>query len=86
MYLGKIVGKTSTKDFRFKLDEKAEKFQYIQFTQNNTPVLAQIIEIEKDPEKTIAICQTLGYRDQNTRLQILKTPPEPNTEIFNADD
>ena len=86
MYLGKIVGKTSTKDFRFKLDEKAEKFQYIQFTQNNTPVLAQIIEIEKDPEKTIAICQTLGYRDHNTRLQILKTPPEPNTEIFNADD
>ena len=86
MILGKIVGKTSTKEFKFKIEGKAEKFQYIELKHEDHFILAQIIEIEKDIEKTIGICHILGYRDKRGRLQNLKTPPEPNTDIFKADD
>ena len=79
MYLGKIVGKTSTKDFRFKLDEKAEKFQYIQFTQNNTPVLAQIIEIEKE---ITVIYEPIILNNSITNLSIEYTfTPEIKTKM-----
>lgn len=48
-------------------------------------VLAQITEIIKDPEKTIAKCNVLGYRQDNI-LRSLTYPLEPGTEVLEADD
>ena len=51
MILGRIVGKVSTKNFNFRIENRAEKFEYIQVMHEGKYVLGQIIEIEKDIEK-----------------------------------
>jgi len=86
MILGKIIGKVSTKEFSFKIEGKAEKFQYVQIMHEEKYVLAQIIEIEKDIEKAIAICNIIGYRDSDNILKSLKTPFEPGIEVIKAND
>lgn len=84
MILGKIIGKVSTKEFSFKIENKAEKFQYVQIMHEGKYVLGQIIEIEKDIEKTVGICNVIGYRDSDKVLKTLKTPLEPNIEVLDA--
>ncbi len=86
MVLGKIIGKVSTKEFNFKIEDKAEKFQYVQVLHEGKYVLSQIIEIEKDIEKALAICNVIGYRDNDNILKSLKTPFEPNTEVLKAEE
>lgn len=49
-------------------------------------VLAQINEIEKDREKTIAFCSIIGFRNEKGKLQSLKSPLDPDTEILKAED
>ncbi|MEK6936475.1 MAG: DUF87 domain-containing protein [Nanoarchaeota archaeon] len=85
MILGKIVGKVTTKEFTFKVESKAEKFQYVQILHDNKYVLAQIIELEKDIEKEIAICNIIGFRDEDI-LKTLKTPLTPGSEVLQADE
>ncbi|MFH1456423.1 MAG: ATP-binding protein [archaeon] len=87
MILGKIIGKLSTTDFKFEVKDRARKFDYIQVIHNKGfYVLAQIIEIEKDNECTIAKCKVIGYRNKENRLCGLKFPLEPNSEVLKADD
>ncbi len=87
MILGKIVGKLSTTDFKFEVKDRAKKFDYIQIMHNNGfYVLSQIIEIQKDNEKTIAKCKIIGFRNDENRLCGLKFPLEPNSEVLKADD
>ncbi len=87
MSLGKIIGKVSTKEFCFKVENKAEKFQYVQILHENKYVLAQIIEIERDIEKEVAICNILGYRDNEDKiLKSIKTPFSPGSEVLKAED
>lgn len=86
MLLGTIVGKTSTNEFRFLVKGNARKHQYIQtLDKEGRYVLAQITEIEKDSEKTIAYCNIIGYREDNV-LKSLKYPLDPGIEILNAED
>ncbi len=86
MILGRIIGKVSTKEFTFKVENKAEKFQYVQVLHEGKYVLSQITEIEKDIEKTIAICIIIGFRDSDNILKTLKTPFEPNIEVLKAEE
>ena len=85
MILGKIIGKVSTKEFTFKIENKSEKFQYIQVLHENKYVLAQIVEIEKDIEKAVAICNIIGSRDSDNILKNIKTPLEPGVEVLKAE-
>ena len=85
MILGRIVGKVSTKNFNFRIENRAEKFEYIQVMHEGKYVLGQIIEIEKDIEKAIAICNIIGYRNNNI-LTGLKTPFEPGIEVLRAEE
>jgi uncharacterized protein len=86
MILGKIIGKVTTLNFKFQIDNRARKFQYVQIMHQEAGfVLAQITEIIKDPEKTIAKCNVLGYRQDNI-LRSLTYPLEPGTEVLEADD
>jgi uncharacterized protein len=85
MILGKIIGKTSTTEFKFKIDSEAKKYQYIKIPVEDTHVLAQIIEIERNQEETLASCIILGYKENNT-LRPLRFPLNPGTDVEAADE
>ncbi len=87
MILGKITGKSSTKEFQFKLENEAKKFDYVQIMHSSGNfTLAQIEEIEKDQEKTIAYCSIIGFKDENNQLKSLRYPLEPGIEVLKAND
>ncbi len=86
MLLGRITGKSTTTSFTFIISEGAKKFQYVQVMHSDGYyVLSQIIEIEKDIDKAIASCNIIGY-SENGVFKKIKTPLEPGTEVFNAED
>ncbi|MFH1210193.1 MAG: DUF87 domain-containing protein [archaeon] len=64
---------------------KASKFQYIQVPFEDKYILAQIIELEKEKDREIAFCNTIGYRE-NDKLKQLLSPLEPGTEVLRADN
>lgn len=85
MILGTIIGKTTTINFRFLIKGIAKKFQYVQIMhREGYYVLAQILEIEKDADKSIAICSVIGYK--NNVLKKLIIPLDPGTEVLDAND
>ncbi|MBI5797728.1 DUF87 domain-containing protein [Candidatus Woesearchaeota archaeon] len=87
MILGRIIGKTSTKQFAFKVEGDAHIFDYVQVMHNSGDfALAQIEEIEKDSERAVAFCSFIGYRDEEGKLQGLKSPVDPGIEVLRADD
>ncbi|GAG31371.1 unnamed protein product, partial [marine sediment metagenome] len=49
-------------------------------------VLAQVLDIEKEHRKSVAICGIIGYRDNRGILRGLRSPFEPETEVLVADD
>ncbi len=87
MILGRIVGRILTNSFKFIVEGNAKKFQYIQVLHKDSYyVLAQIVELEKDIKETIAYCNILGYRDEQSILRPLSTPFEPGQEVLRATD
>lgn len=87
MILGKITGKLSTNSFKFLVTGDARKFEYIQIMhKEGYYALAQIMEIEREGNETVAICETIGFRDGKGILQGLKSPFEPGTEVLKAND
>lgn len=83
--IGKIFGKTSTMEFKLKLEGNAKKYQYIKIRVDDYDVLAQIIEIEKTLEGAIASCIILGYKEDNS-LKPLRFPLNPGTKVEVADE
>lgn len=87
MILGRVIGKTSTKQFAFKVESAAHKFEYVQVMHSSGSfVLAQIEEIEKDSERSVAFCHVIGFRDDEGKMQILKSPLDPGIEVLRAED
>jgi len=85
MILGNIIGKTTTISFRFLIKGNAKKFQYVQIMhRDGYYVLAQILEIEKDADKSIAICSVIGYKSNVLKKLII--PLDPGTEVLDAND
>ncbi|MBI4155400.1 ATP-binding protein [Candidatus Woesearchaeota archaeon] len=85
--LGRIIDKTTTTEFKISLEQPARKLDYIKIEHKEQGmILAQILEIEKNKEQTIAICTVLGFRDKNKILKSLRTPLEPNSEVYKADE
>ena len=84
MILGEIIGKTSTTEFKFKIRGEAKKYQYVKIQAENNFVLAQIIEIEKNLDETVASCIILGYKEGN--LKPLRSPLNPGTKVEEADE
>jgi DNA helicase HerA-like ATPase/intein/homing endonuclease len=85
MILGKITGKSTTNNFTFQVSGNAKKFQYVQIPYLDDYALAQIIELEKDSDKTIAYCNILGYK-KNNNIKPLSSPLEPGHEVLKASD
>lgn len=85
MIMGKIVGKTLTNEFSFLATAPVQKFNYVQIMGKEGYVLAQITEIEKDSDRTMAYCKIIGFR-QAGQLMRMRTPLEPNTEVLKAEE
>jgi uncharacterized protein len=84
--LGTIYGRTSTHNFKFKVENPVNKWDYILANHPNVgPLLAQVLEIEAG-EETIAICTIVGYRNERGLLRKPRTPLAPGTQIFPAND
>ena len=87
MIVGKIVGKTSTTQFEFRLDHAAKKFDFLQVQHPDVGfVLCQVIELVRDSEKTIGMCNVLGYEGEDGMLHSLRTPLVPGSEVLLAQD
>lgn len=87
MILGKIVGKTSTTEFQVLVSKDVDKFEYVQVLDKpGNYILCQVVELEKDHNKSTAFCNVIGYRDKEHRLRGLGAPLEPGTEVLYADD
>ena len=86
MILGKIVGKTTTSSFKFIVSNKAKRFEFIQVNHSDYGyVLCQIVEIERDSEKTIAKCSVIGYKEGGI-IKRPRIPFEPEMEVLKAED
>jgi len=87
MILGKIIGKSTTKDFLFLVEDDARKFDFIQVMHESGKfILAQIEEIEKFPDKIIAYCSIIGFKDEHNKLTGVRTPLDPGVEVLKAED
>ncbi len=84
MIVGKIIGRTSTMGFQFLVKGPAKKLDYVWIPTKEYDVLAQIIEIEKSNEESIAYCNIIGYREGI--LKHLRVPLEPGSEVLKAED
>lgn len=84
MILGRIIGRSSTIEFKFLITGNAKKFQYVQALSQENFVLGQIIEIEKEKD-AIAHCIVLGYRDVSGVLRGLRFPFEQGIEVLEAE-
>ena len=86
MILGKIVGKTTTSNFKFIISNKAKRFEFIQVNHSDYGyVLCQIVELERDSEKTIAKCSVIGYKEGGI-IKRPRIPFEPEMEVLKAED
>ena len=82
MILCRIIGKTTTNNFKFKVEDMAntKKFDFIQIMHGNYGyVLCQIIEIEKERDSTVAWCNVIGYKDGV--IKPIRTPFDPGVEV-----
>ncbi len=84
--LGRVADKTSTSKFRFIVDRKVKKWDYIKVKHpSESWVLAQVTEIEKSHD-TIADSNIIGYRTERGFLRKPRTPLEPGADVLAADD
>ncbi|MBI5389579.1 ATP-binding protein [Candidatus Woesearchaeota archaeon] len=87
MLLGRITGKVHTLTFSFIAEAPARKFEFVKVMHKEYGyVLCQIIDLEKEREITEATSQVIGYRDQEGRIKQIRTPFDPGTEVFRAED
>ncbi len=88
MLLGRIVGKATTLSFSFELGEESEvkKFEYVKVPHRVYEwVLCQVVEIERNHERSLAKCNVLGYLEKGKVKQV-RIPFDIGTEVFLADD
>ncbi len=86
MILGKIIGKITTKEFKFIVEKETKKFEYVQvYHKAYEYVLCQVVELETDSDKTLADCQVIGYKE-NDRIKKPMIPFDPQSEVLRAED
>lgn len=87
MIVGRIIGKVTTNRFEMLISDEVKKFEYVQVHHKSYGyVLCQIVEITKDAQQTIGICNVLGYIDTEGNQRMIREPLEPDTEVLIAED
>ncbi len=72
--------------FMFEVAGDAKKWDFLQVPHKEHDfVLCQISELETDPEKTIAKCFVIGFKEEG-KIKQLRTPFEPGTEVLKASE
>jgi len=85
--IGKIFGKTSTTQFKFVVEDPINKWDYVAVNHHEVgPVLTQVIEIERTNGHTLAEGLIIGYRTERNFLRQPRTPFEPGSEVYIAED
>ncbi len=86
MLVGEIVGKTGTKQFRFRAYKEVNRMDFVTVkTQDDKWVLAQVEEVEIYPDgKVICKARVLGYREEGI-LKMPKVPLKPSAMVYKAD-
>ncbi len=86
MIVGYIIGTATTTSFKFRVKKEIKKFDYVKvYNEIGKYCLCQVVELERDNEKTIATCNVIGY-NENKKIKIPRLPFKPNTEVLVADD
>ncbi|MBN1645611.1 ATP-binding protein [Candidatus Woesearchaeota archaeon] len=87
MILGRIIGKSTTTSFSFEATGKAKKFEFVQVMHPSYGyVLAQILELVQDVQRIRAICEIIGYKDENGTIKPIREPLVPGSEVLVAED
>jgi DNA helicase HerA-like ATPase len=87
MIVGRIFGKTSTNRFKFTVESDVKKLDFVQvYHPNYDYVLCQIVELEMDENSMIAQCNIIGYLDKDNKIQQIRMPFKPQTEVLMAED
>ena len=87
MILGKIHGKTTTTSFTFLVEKETKKLDFVQvFHERYDYVLAQVVELEMDEEKTLAKCRVVGYKDKDGTFKQIRIPFAPKSEVLLAQE
>jgi len=86
MIVGRIIGKITTNEFRFKVEKTVNKFDFVQVNHKQYGfVLCQIIELERNNDVHTAICNVIGYKDKNDHLvKVPRNTFEPDSEVLIA--
>ena len=84
MQLGTIEGEVDTSKFNFRATEDVGKFDFVSVKSNGKWVLAQVDEVKKKDDATIAKANIIGYRDKGmTRAP--RHVIEPDSIVYSAD-
>ncbi len=84
MQLGTIEGEVDTSSFDFRATEEVGKFDFVSVKSNDRWVLAQVDEVKKKTDSTIATANIIGYRDKGmTRAP--RHVIEPDSIVYSAD-
>ena len=86
--IGEVTNRTSTTNFQFVVaNNSVKKWDYIEVIHPEVgSVLAQVTDLEKRSETTLASCIVIGKRTERGFLRKPKTPIEPKSKIYRADD
>lgn len=86
--IGEVTNRTSTTNFQFiVINNSVKKWDYIEVIHPEVgSVLAQVIDLEKHNSKTSASCIVIGKRTERGFLRKPKTPIEPKSKVYQADD
>ena len=84
MQLGTIQGEVDTSVFEFRATEDVGKFDFVSVKSNGRWILAQVDEVRKKNDSTIAKANIIGYRDKGmTRAP--RHVIEPDSIVYSAD-
>ncbi|GAI78872.1 unnamed protein product, partial [marine sediment metagenome] len=86
MLLGRIIGKVTTREFKFKVEHETLNFEYVKvYHAAYEWVLCQVVELEATTGGTTATCIIIGFHD-GKRVKQVRIPFELGTEVLRADD
>lgn len=86
--IGEVTNRTSTTDFNFIVNKNSvKKWDYIEVIHPEVgSILAQVTDLEKKDSTTSATCIVIGKRTERGFLRKPKTPIEPKSKVYYAND
>ncbi|HIH25084.1 TPA: DUF87 domain-containing protein [Candidatus Woesearchaeota archaeon] len=85
--LGTIVGKCTTREFTFEIQNETKVFEYLKvYHRVFGDVLSQVTEITTTRDESTAHCEIIGYRDPEGAIKSVRIPFDVGSQVERADD